>query len=147
MKQETRYAVIVATLAVFTGHALAASFGWYEKIPHFDSVMHVIGGWWVSVILLFLADTYPSLSPFGSSPRLVRTLTLVAFVTLVGVVWEFFEFGVDFLPGMVGGASYIPHQTYSDTLHDLFFALIGALLTACIFGSSRDVRNSPRTNT
>ncbi len=66
----------------------------------------------------------------------------LAFVALIGVLWEFFEFLLNLFVLKTGylaflkipqGAAMNVYDIYKDTLGDLFFGLVGGLGAASIF--------------
>jgi len=61
----------------------------------------------------------------------VLVLTL-SFVALVGVLWEFYEFILDFFNGNTG----IFQGTSADTMKDLFFGLLGGTTAFAVFYKS-----------
>lgn len=75
--------------------------------------------------------------------QLLNTFILcLAFVALVGVLWEFFEFLLDLFVLKTGyltflkmpqGAVMNAYDIYKDTLKDLFFDLAGGLGATFIF--------------
>ncbi len=114
--------------ALFFMHVFFINIGLYawDGLPWFDIPMHLLGGavtaW--AVFAFFLdATRRPSIPKL---PRWCILFMVVGGVALVGIIWEFAEFGVDVLRGssLQGGLV--------DTMKDLFDDLVGGALTALI---------------
>ena len=58
-------------------------------------------------------------------------LIIISLVALIGVLWEFSEYGLDLLFERAGEAALQPGP--KDTIFDLFFDLAGGLLAQLIF--------------
>ena len=97
---------------IFIINSLAMKFYWYWTIWYFDMPMHFLGGFWLSLLLIwfFRIDKI--------SPRLILKISLG--VLLIGVSWEIFEFWANNFIGQIPFS--IP-----DTLSDIFFDLAGGL--------------------
>ena len=106
-------------------HALATVNFWYLRIFWFDMPMHFLGGLWVATVYFYI----------GFNGRWMKFLTdaimVLAFVALVGVFWEFFEFVSDFL--VESKRSGLFQAGAADTLSDLFFDLLGGAAIFVIY--------------
>lgn len=119
--------IALLTLFLFAVQATATYWHLYFYIWWLDIPVHILGG---LVVALFFLTTY------YASFRVTRTekehsgafavVFAVAFVVIVGLFWEVYEFGVDRAIGDSG-------LDLLDTLKDLADDIVGALLAALIF--------------
>ncbi len=88
----------VVLIFIFSAEILGEINCYYEKVPHWDTVLHTVNGFMFAAFGFALLDMINrdshikfTLSPFY--------LALVAFCfsMTIGVVWEFYEFGADAL--------------------------------------------------
>lgn len=91
---------IIILLFIFAADILGEIQEFYILIPHWDTVLHTINGF------LFAAIGFCILNIFNSNKRITFTLSpfsmaLVAFSfsMTIGVLWEFYEWGMDRLFG------------------------------------------------
>jgi hypothetical protein len=94
----------------------ADTFWWY------DMVLHFFGGVMVAMILLYSAEKWPEFIQLPGN-RFMRFVVAVSFVALIGVLWEFYEYALDYV--FRSFDLQLP-----DTLSDLFFDLFGASCVA-----------------
>ncbi|MBI2514787.1 hypothetical protein HYV91_01175 [Candidatus Wolfebacteria bacterium] len=122
--------VIGLLLLIFFVHLFATINFWYWTFRWFDIPMHFLGGFWVAMVFFWLI--YPRFQ-ITNYQLPITIILLLAFVALVGVLWEFFEFIFDLLFSRAGytGISrilgYGVKDLYIDTLKDLFMDLLGGL--------------------
>jgi hypothetical protein len=110
-----------APILVFIIYGLAAKvFGAYLSFPHLDIPTHFMGG--VAITYFFIVAIDHGQSLVGEIPRQVRAVLALGLTALIAVIWEFLEFASDqlFHTKMNLGVQ--------DTLSDLFFGLLGAVL-------------------
>lgn len=87
---------IVMLLFIFSSEILGELNAWYQKIPNFDTLMHTITGFVMGAVGFSLVNMANNSSRVGV--KLNPKFLLVAsfcFSMTIGVLWEFFEFGVD----------------------------------------------------
>ena len=113
---------VLGTLLVF--HLLASWFGWYLTHPWVDIISHTLGGLWIGLALAVYIPLVRGMAS-GHQVRWYEYVgVVVGGVAVVGVGWEWFEYGV----AIIGNtANLIP---LSDTLGDLFFDMVGGVLAA-----------------
>ncbi|MEK7513248.1 MAG: hypothetical protein AAB601_03555 [Patescibacteria group bacterium] len=133
MGKNIRIATVLSTFLILTLHMGGAFGGFYEARADFDIPLHLLGGFWIGTLLLFFYGSYARGAFFEDRDRATRVLFLVAFVALIGVLWEFFEFGVSSLSVLLGHAAPGTGQTYADTLGDLALDLVGGSLAGVFF--------------
>jgi uncharacterized membrane protein YjdF len=115
--------------------------------------MHFLGGFWVALTYFWLrqktriargseimdADQYADqreihdlLDKIRVSSAIMTIIDYLSFVALVGVLWEFFEFGYDVF---ISSKGYFmaAQEGVGDTMSDLFFDLLGGLLCLVIY--------------
>lgn len=96
--------------------------------------MHFVGGAWVAAVGYYFIyrSKWAELHNI-SMPRWIGVIGLIGFSAIIGILWEFFEFGFD--------QYVLPYLTrvdksqlgLADTLADLFFDMTGAFLVSVYF--------------
>ena len=88
---------IIMILFIFSAEILGEIHNYYIKVPYWDTVLHTMNGF------LFAAFGFSLLDIINRNPRFKFQLSpmylaVVAFCfsMTIGVLWEFFEFGVDY---------------------------------------------------
>ena len=119
------YFIWLSIIGVFLTHTLALLYFGYWKLPWLDLVLHFSGGLVAASVFFNLSDRFPELASFRRN-RLVTLILVIAFVALVGVLWEFFEFGLDQFFGF-RDIRWQFQDSIADTMTDLFMDLLGAL--------------------
>jgi len=114
-------------------HILAIINSWYWIFTWLDMPMHFLGGFWLAMVFLWILRKQNPKFIKLSNYLIVGIMTL-GFVILIGVLWEFFEFGYDVLISSKGYFA-AAQQGVADTMSDLFFDLLGGLafLIICKF--------------
>lgn len=87
---------IVILLFIFCAEILGEVNAWYQRIPNFDTLMHTITGFIMGAVGFSLVNMVNNSERAGI--KLNHKYLLVAsfcFSMTIGVLWEFFEFGVD----------------------------------------------------
>lgn len=110
---------------IFTGWFIMATFmgvvlDLYVLLPWYDSLVHLVTGG----CLVYLAKD--GIRPEGKEEVRSRALYAFFFSVSLSTFWEIYEFGVDFL-----GANS-QHGSLSDTMWDLIFGTLGAVLAAIV---------------
>lgn len=92
----TRELHVIILLFIFSGGILGELASFYTYIPWWDTMLHTINGFLMAAIGFAMIDI------LNNSPRFHISLSplFVAFVAFcfsmtIGVLWEFFEFGMD----------------------------------------------------
>lgn len=86
----------IIVLFIFSAEILGELRGFYLKIPYWDTILHTLNGFIMAGIGLAMIDILnrtPSLH-FNMSSVFVA-LVAFCFSMTIGVLWEFFEFGMD----------------------------------------------------
>lgn len=129
--------MLAAYAAAFTALHLAANLrGWYGAYWWIDAVAHVGGGIWVA----WAAWAYRRRVPgYGALPAWAQALGILAFVALVGILWELYEAMADAWLIHAAGVPWSgvpeafgmpPYDVRWDTLWDLANDLLGGLVVA-----------------
>lgn len=110
-----------APLSVFIFYVIAAKgFNAYMTYPWLDMPTHFVGGaamtyfFWIAAI-----HVQPLL---GDIPKLVQLILSCGLTAITAITWEFLEFISDFTLGTKMNLGVV------DTLSDLFFGLLGAVV-------------------
>ena len=113
------------TLVLVGIHNGASIFGWYESMPWFDYIPHFFAGFWLIFAIILLSERYRLLDISMFKP-ITAIIILVSIVMFFGVLWEFFEYGLDAVSFSQKGEIFEIQPTREDILTDLFFDLLGA---------------------
>ncbi len=95
-------------------------FWWY------DDVMHVIGGIWAAFFSVSVFAEWSRRGFVSFQSRFVYALCIIAFVFMIGVSWEWYEFGLD--EYFIFRYDHPRQQELVDTLGDLGSDSVGALV-------------------
>jgi hypothetical protein len=128
-----------APLAVFCFYVVAAKgFNAYILYPWLDMPTHFVGG--IAITYFFRVGTAHAQEVVGSIPRSIQLVLSLGLTAVTAVVWEFLEFLSD--------VTFGTHMNLgvSDTLSDLLFGLLGALVVvvAAALRLTRNQVNSVR---
>jgi hypothetical protein len=129
-----RAKVPTAFVAAFAVLVLLAMWGsvqhWYARIPHFDTVVHVLTPGSLAAVSYFLLVDARLLPDGRNSGRSLRSWAPALWVAIVGttaaVLWEYYEWVVEQISpeGMLVG--------YTDTVVDLFAGMCGSLVAGLL---------------
>lgn len=87
---------IIIFLFIYAAEILGEIRNFYLVFPYWDTILHTLNGFLCAAIgfsLVDLLNRNPEL-PFQVSPAFMA-LVAISFSMTVGVIWEFFEFGMD----------------------------------------------------
>lgn len=110
--------IVSLILFIFILMLLTLKFHWFYSIWWFDMPMHILGGFWLGLIFIWL------LKPKEFSFSFILKITL-GFL-FVAFLWEMFELSVD---------KIITQKPFNmqDTLSDTFFGLAGVFCSMFYF--------------
>lgn len=97
---------------------------WYDQVAHAVSASFVAGVGYALIVALDRSSTRVS---FPDEFRFVFTL---CFILAFGVAWEIVEFAAGGLASMIGGQSALVQYGIDDTVFDLAFNTLAAVLVA-----------------
>lgn len=91
---------IIILLFIFAAEILGEISSYYIKYPLWDTVLHIINGFLAAAIGFSMVDilSHNEKIKFDLSP-LFMAIVAFCFSMTIGIVWEFFEFGMDTLLG------------------------------------------------
>lgn len=97
----------------------------YDLFPVMDIPSHFMGG--MAITYFYRAAIRNSREPLGETPYPIQVLFAFALTGTTTILWEFYEFITDFFLGT--------HKIrgLEDTLTDLFFGLLGALVFSLLY--------------
>lgn len=99
----------------------------YEVLPWLDIPMHVFGGVAIAYMLVLFLNFFSEKKFIFIKSKWVYFLVILGFVSLIAVLWEFYEFLMKFFFGL-------PFQpSLEDTILDLFLGLFGGVIGAFLF--------------
>ena len=108
--------------SVFVFNYILFFLGTYDVLEWIDIPMHFFGG--VSVaIALFLTLNYFEEMGFLYLNKISKIVFLVSMVALIAVLWELYEFSLEYLTG------FNFQGNLNDTMSDLLLGLLGGLLS------------------
>ncbi|KKW28497.1 MAG: hypothetical protein UY72_C0070G0003 [Candidatus Uhrbacteria bacterium GW2011_GWD2_52_7] len=127
-------AIGIIALVLFV-HAFAVVFDWYGTFWWIDMVMHWSGGFAMAFLGFALWSYFVYSYEVEGKGRFARFATLIvkfgwviAFVALVSIAWEWFEFLCDlWFPSFVP-AYKAAQPGLGDTMADFFFDLFGGVV-------------------
>lgn len=104
----------------------------YYKIPNWDMILHAFSGMMVGALGFSIVDLFNRDKHFDLhlSPGFV-TLVAFMFACTVAVLWEFYEFGVDYFFGtnmqkyaLEDGSLLLGQEALQDTMEDLIIGVL-----------------------
>lgn len=105
---------ITILLFIFAAEILGEIQAYYIKFPFWDTVLHTINGFLMAAIGFALVDILNRSKKitFQLSPAYLAIVAF-CFSMTIGVVWEFFEFGMDMFFGLDMQKDTIVHSIHS----------------------------------
>jgi len=119
------------TTAVFL-HTLGSA-GLYGLLDWWDSLTHAMSASLVAAVGYTAARAVDLHSEGIHIPRQFLFVYIFVVVLAFGVIWELFEFGLDVAADVTGLTMPLAQHGLDDTVRDLMFNSLGALLVA-VFG-------------
>ena len=123
--------------AIYLGEVRA----FYYNVPHWDTILHTFSGAALGALgfsVISLLNKSETIT-FDLSPFFVAIFAL-CFAVTIGVVWEFYEFGMDFFFGtnmqkhsLETGEPLLGQAALLDTMKDLMVDTLGASVM-CLIG-------------
>lgn len=137
--------IIISSVLIAFGHFFGVFFGWYWNPGYWwlDIILHFLGGFFVASFVWWFGNKFPQLDIFHRDDDFQplknnifkNFIIFIAISVLIGVFWEFFEFGYDYFLIDSGRFVYLDYAqlSKSDTMGDLFMDFAGATVAALIF--------------
>ena len=86
---------IIILLFIFAAEMMGELFHFFTRVPGWDTILHTLTGFLMASVGLSLVDLLnSSKAKFSLSPAYMA-LVAFCFAMTIGVLWEFFEFGMD----------------------------------------------------
>lgn len=86
---------IIIMLFIFSAEILGEINNFYGRIPNWDTMLHVLNGFLSAAVGFALIELLNENSTHFNLSAIYLTLVGFCFSMTIGVVWEFFEYGVD----------------------------------------------------
>ena len=130
---------IIVLIFIFSAKILGEIRSFYMRFLYWDTVLHTLNGFLCAAIGFSLVDIMnrQRKMKFDLSP-LFMAITAFCFSMTIGVLWEFFEFGMDFLWNLDMQKDTVIHSIHSTLLNtggqnqsimsDLIVNFIGAII-------------------
>jgi hypothetical protein len=118
------FSLIVGVILI-TLHYVGSYYSWYWVYPWYDVVVHVAGGLWVALLILWVANIFGQVN---SLKEYKVKIFLMAFVSAVlfGIVWELVE--------NYTNITAVDYSGYAlDTALDIFSGALGGVLAYTYF--------------
>lgn len=124
-------------VSVISAYALNFRYGGF----FISASMHFLGGASMAIIFFYFWERNPDIYSFKRRP-IVNLALVLGFVALIGVLWEFHEFLLDFIfPNF--SAAISAQARFQDLMADLFFDLVGGFAAALLYFRSNLYKESP----
>lgn len=125
---------VIIILFIFAAEILGEINGFYQRFPHWDTMLHTLNGFIMAAIgfaMIDILNQHPKLH-FNMSPIFVAFVAF-CFSMTIGVLWEFFEFSMDY-------------YTYTDMQKDTIVKVISSVdLTGGYSSTPTVVKNITQT--
>ena len=113
--------LLILLLGIFTFNLLGLLFDWYWTVWWYDIPMHITGGAWLALSILYLERRLPNFHKvFGEN----RFLLFLMGIAVAAIVWEFFEYAVDVAAGKYAPRA-VPWAVRYDSFADVLNGLLG----------------------
>jgi len=133
---------IIIVIFIFAGIFLSVRFELYYNVFWWDDVLHTLSGVIIGFLGFIIIYKINSKYSMDISPLLVAVFAFTFAITM-GVLWEIFEFAIDWVFGTTMQSWDLPHNTtligrafqgsgLRDTMSDLIVNSLGAFLTSVI---------------
>lgn len=132
-KQKSFLVSLVALIILVILHAVGSYYSWYWSYPRFDFLVHIIGGLWVALLILWLAGV---MGQVNSLKEYKVKIFLIAFISaiLFGVIWELLE--------NLSQTTFVSVSGYSlNTALDILSDALGGVLAYLFFIRRRKTVN------
>ncbi|AFV24847.1 hypothetical protein Mpsy_2644 [Methanolobus psychrophilus R15] len=116
------------TLAIFMD--ALGTFAFYENVARWDNITHALSASVITAAGYALIRAIDIYSDKIYIPPKVLFLFILLFVLATGVLWEIMEFLTDELADELGYNAVLVQHGINDTMIDLLFNLLGAILAA-----------------
>lgn len=114
-----------APISVFVFYLIGFFLDWFDVFPPLDIPTHFMGG--VAITYFYRAAIRSSQKFIGDIPFLVQVVFSITATGTTAILWEFAEYLSDYF--------LRTHHVFglNDTLKDMFFGLLGALVLSMFY--------------
>ncbi|MEK7195574.1 MAG: hypothetical protein AAB655_02675 [Patescibacteria group bacterium] len=116
--------LLVFLLLIFGLNFFGYRYDWYNTFPWYDIPMHVFGGVWLALALVYIFDG--RIFILGEGRKLASFSILLSAVLLIGIFWEIFEYSIDVFIFRKYSFSSVPVYILKNSLSDLINDILGA---------------------
>ena len=129
---------ILFLVFLFCSICLGEFGNFYYRIPYWDNILHFMSAVMIAALAFSLINAFFENKIEGIHPVFVMIFT-ICFAMTIEVVWEFYEFGVDYFLGMTmqkfvteDGTLLIGQAALADTMVDLIVGFAGSVLASLV---------------
>ena len=115
--------ILINLAILILSQSAYSNFEWFKNLPFVDKPMHFLGGVLAVSLLLYFFEKRPDLFSLPEN-KSVSLIIIVSFAALIGLLWEFYEYSVEYYFFRLSGVTVLD-MALGDTLGDLFFDLLG----------------------
>ena len=122
----------ILLIAIF--HFFSLRYSWYWTYRWLDIPVHIIGGFWVSLTVLWISLKIKHIDNiFGYKKKAL--LVMLGSVLILGIFWEIFE--LIFKITSMSNAGY-----FQDSLSDILSGFFGGIIAFLYFTKNKKVESS-----
>lgn len=131
--------ILFLLIFIVAVHILAMANFWYWTVPWLDIPMHFLGGFWVAALFfwLFSKKLSQEYKKILGGNFLILLILCLGFVSLVCVLWEFYEFSYDHYI-FSKNSLLLAQGDVTDTMTDLLMDLIGGFVVVLLYKIKRE---------
>ena len=129
---------ILYMVFLFCSICLGEFGNFYYRIPYWDNILHFMSAVMIAALAFSVINSFFENKIEGIHPMFVMIFT-ICFAVTIEVIWEFYEFGVDYFLGMTmqkfiteDGTLLIGQAALFDTMIDLVVGFAGSVLASFI---------------
>lgn len=134
---------IIILLFIFAAEILGEISSFYIHFPHWDTILHTLNGFLCAALGVSMVEILnrDKRIPFQLSPFFMALVSF-CFSMTIGVLWEFFEFGMDMLFCLDMQKDSVIHQistTYLDPTKQNIRILYSNIIQTSVNGQSLEI--------
>lgn len=128
--------IIIFTVLLTALHLSAIFSGLYQGKVWVDIPLHIIGGMLLGFFWVWVLERSSARQRLGSPSKIFIGFSIISFALWGSFLWEVWEFLFSTFASGPALLLKIYSFTVSDTLSDMFFGIVGGLITA-LWSNSR----------
>ena len=129
---------ILFIVFLFCSICLGEFGNFYYRLSNWDNILHFMSAVMIAALAFSVINSFFENKIEGIHPMFVMIFT-ICFAMTIEVVWEFYEFGVDYFLGMTmqkfvteDGTLLIGQAALADTMVDLIVGFAGSVLASLV---------------